>query len=284
MNRFSYTLIAFFLGGLFTAVASAEYLVFLPQIYKADLRFGVVQTYGPTAAIKNLGTWTYYQYGWGQPYTFDVERVQMVARPNIPTTGLSDFMASYPGLTYLIGNEPNNPSQDNLTASAYASTVRNWTVWLKGIDPFARIAAGQVVNWPDAASAVAYLEAARQAHQTMYGVPMQPEIWTIHAYSNGNSCDAQETINAITTMATYLRGIGATQVWLTEVGTLFVADADPCQSAYMTTVVQWLKGSSLVDRWYWFSSQARQDGFGGNLVNLDGTLTPLGINYRNLIQ
>lgn len=270
--------------------------VYLPLVYGPvyDRRSGVVVPgfYGldGQAVLDSLQSGSYYQYEWGEAVR-GKERIQMVARSYMSDAGLDDFIRSHPGQYWMIGNEPNVPNQDNLSASAYAQQHRYWTVRIKGIDPTAKIVNGGVANWPDNSGGLAYLAQFRESYRAAYGEYPPVDVWNIHAYPpfymDGNKlrsyCDTTDPKRFISDVVRYLRQSGERQnIWLTEFGMAWSDDGDPCVASFMTDIVSWLKESRLVDRWYWFSLNATGDGFGGSLMELNGVLTPLGKTYRDL--
>lgn len=277
-------------------LANAEkqhYETYLPVVFRveADSRFGVVQTGGGDASINALDLANYYNYGWGESI-WKKQRMEMVARPSIPEIGLDAFIAAHPDRYWVIGNEPNVPNQDNLSPVAYAKLYHDWAERIRNISPTAKIINGGIVNWPDVSSALIYISRFREEHRKLYNIYPIVDVWSVHAYppvgmdSDGrlhSVCDTAQPKRMVRDSVAYLRGIGeSAPVWLTELGMDWSTDGDPCVALFMSEMVSWLKQTRLVDRWYWFSTNASTEGLGGNLVNADGTVTTLGRLYADL--
>ncbi|MBI4319144.1 MAG: hypothetical protein HY675_11695 [Chloroflexi bacterium] len=241
-----------------------------------------------------LNVRSYYQYAWGEPLA-GKERIQMVARSNIREEGLDAFISSHPGQYWQIGNEPNVPNQDNLTPQEYAQVYYSWSRRIKTIDQSAKILNGGIVNYPDVVGywggALQYLKDFREAYRGMYGEFPSIDVWNLHAfppfyYANGRMntyCDTSFPKYFIVEVVQYLRSVGEQQpVWLTEFGMDWGDDSDPCMLTFMTDLVHWLEDTRLIDRWYWFSTNAASRGNGGNLVDLSSNLTAPGTRYRDL--
>jgi len=300
------------LGPARSVAGLGSYSVFLPMVVRDywsgpyDDRFGVVGTGfpgpGASALLDFLHVRQYYQYGWGEPLP-GKERLQLAGRSTIPDTGLDDFIRAHPGQYWQVGNEPNVPNQDALSPAQFAQQYHTWYVRIKTVDPTARVLNAGIVNWPDVVGAdgagVAYLRDFREAYRTLCGVYPPVDVWNIHDFppfylgSDGklhtnvcgdNGVKALYMVKRFILQASsYLRGAGEKQpIWLTEFGADYADDSDPCVVAFMRDWVTWLEQTNLVDRWYWFSTNAKADGKGGSLVDLSGKLTPLGGAYRDL--
>lgn len=277
-----------------THADTPAYKIHLPFVTKLhepfDPRFGVVHSLGGTPALQALRISSYYGYAWGDPLP-GAERIQMVGRPYISDEGLNEFISTHRANYWMVGNEPNNPSQDDLSPQEYAKSYFFWYNRIKSLDPQAKLIAGQIVNYPTAGDAIVYLDTFREEYKSNYGSYPKADVWAIHAYPPFE-VDSEGKLHSICSTATlkemvlssidYLRSEGETApIWLTEFGLDWAKDDNPCYPPFMTDMVTWLKTQDI-KRWFWYSMNATAYGHGGSLVNLDGQPTSLGLLYRDL--
>jgi hypothetical protein len=85
-----------------------------------------------------------------------------------------------PGTVWFIGNEPDCIHQDDLVPEVYAAAYHHLYTLIKGLDPTALIAAGQIVQ--PTALRLQYLDRVLAAYQAAHGVPLPADVWAIHAY------------------------------------------------------------------------------------------------------
>lgn len=270
------------------------YKVYLPLVQKLyepfDSRFGVVHSRGGTAALQALRISSYYEYNWGESLP-RAERIQMVGRPYISDKGLNEFVSTHKGNYWMVGNEPNNPSQDNLSPQEYAQSYSYWHHRLKTLDPQAKLIAGQIVNYPGTHEAINYLDTFRREYKNITGNYPQADVWAIHAYppftvdNQGklrSICSTTTLKEMVTSSIDYLRSNGENApIWLTEFGFDWAEDGDPCYPGFMRDMVAWLETQDI-DRFFWYSMNATTYNHGGSLVDLGGQPTTLGLLYRDL--
>ncbi|MCL5265277.1 MAG: glycosyl hydrolase [Chloroflexi bacterium] len=266
---------------------------------RGSVRFGVAGAGYPgrdsKANLDAMGIYSYYEYDWGEPLP-GKERIQMVARNYISDSGLDNFIRSHPGMYWQIGNEPNVPNQDNLTPTQYAQRYHDWAQRIKAIDPSAKLLNAGIVNYPDIfgiPGGVPYLRDFRESYRSLYGAYPQVDVWNIHAFPpfyqtpNGklhSYCDTAMLKQFVSDAVQYLRSAGESNpVWLSEFGMDWADDPDPCTLTFMKDMINWLKQTRLVDRWYWWTVCAWcLDGKGGSLFGTDGNLSALGQTWRDL--
>lgn len=85
-----------------------------------------------------------------------------------------------PGAVWLLGNEPDVPWQDNRTPEEYAQIFHQFAVYIKSLDPTARIGIGGVSQ--PTPLRMLYLERALAAYQRFYGTSMPVDVWNIHGF------------------------------------------------------------------------------------------------------
>jgi len=95
-------------------------------------------------------------------------------------TAIRWLASRYPGSVWVIGNEPDNIWQDNLTPEAYAQAYHDLYAWIKEADSSAAIAVGGVTQ--GTALRLAYLDRVLNAYAARYGESMPVDWWTIHGF------------------------------------------------------------------------------------------------------
>lgn len=164
-----------------------------PYAPVADDRFGVVLTDNSDSprTLDLLGL------SWYLDYTMDTRSVpagavkalklQTSAPPAV--SEVQTAARSYPSAYWIIGNEPNAPSQDAIEPEAYARVFQRYAAAIKEADPGARIAGPEILNFdytcsgcPGFPSGRQWLEAFLAAYQRLYGQDPPVDVWTIHTY------------------------------------------------------------------------------------------------------
>ncbi len=87
---------------------------------------------------------------------------------------------TYPGQVWIIGNEPDNIWQDNLTPEAYAAMYGKLYRAIKNVDPGAKIAIGGVSQPSELR--LKYLERVVSSYREQFGAELPVDWWTVHAY------------------------------------------------------------------------------------------------------
>lgn len=97
-----------------------------------------------------------------------------------PTDVLRELAAQNQGLTWLIGNEPDVPWQDNTTPEVYAIAYHRAYTAIKAGDPTAQVAvAGLSQITP---LRLDYLTRMWNFYRKLYGGEMPVDIWNMHAF------------------------------------------------------------------------------------------------------
>ncbi len=86
----------------------------------------------------------------------------------------------YPGHTWIIGNEPDNIFQDNITAEEYASFYHELYYLIKRYDPTAKIAIGAVSQATPLR--LEYLNEVLAFYMQKFQHQLPADWWTMHAY------------------------------------------------------------------------------------------------------
>lgn len=99
-----------------------------------------------------------------------------------------EFVLRNKGKVWIIGNEPEDRSQDNLVAIEYAKMFHTYHTQVKQFDPTAKFAitsiAG-VVHYREFPQMQTYYDAVFSEYIQMYGVSLPFDYWNLHAYYHG---------------------------------------------------------------------------------------------------
>ncbi|MCS6845534.1 MAG: glycosyl hydrolase [Caldilineales bacterium] len=123
-----------------------------------------------------------------QPHPLAVEGLEfaqmVLTRDSTPFWGQRDRIAAavkaHPGALWLIGNEPDVPWQDNVTPEVYARRYHQFYIYIKSLDPTARVAIGGVSQ--PTPLRMAYLDRVLEAYQALFNRPMPVDVWNVHAF------------------------------------------------------------------------------------------------------
>lgn len=183
-------------------------MLWLPRVSKFDTgaisdsdRFGVNVLGSITDYdLKQLGPVGWYQ-SWSvlstPPEPNGIEFVQLIRLREgdywPPDWGaIQNTLALNPGSLWLIGNEADVFTQDNCTPQQYAERYHECYTFIKQRDPSARVSAGGIVQ--PTALRLKWLDQARAAYNSSYGMTMPVDLWNIHMQilperRNGWGCD-----------------------------------------------------------------------------------------------
>jgi len=119
------------------------------------------------------------------PHPAGVEYVQIIRVHSDGTYSpeqdtLSLILQHNLGLTWIIGNEPDCPYQDNVHPTVYAQTYHQLYQFLKEQDPTCRVAIGGVVQATPLR--LQYLDMIWEAYQVLYGERMPVDVWNVHNF------------------------------------------------------------------------------------------------------
>ncbi len=88
--------------------------------------------------------------------------------------------AQYPGLVWIIGNEPDVIWQDNLSPEEYARVYHELYTAIKTADPSARLAVGAIAQATPLR--LEYLDRVLKTYREAYSTQLPVDWWTIHGY------------------------------------------------------------------------------------------------------
>jgi hypothetical protein len=156
---------------------------------QANCRYGIVSAGSPQGyPIDSLGVSGYLDGlpdGWPSHPT-GVEYVPVLRLRDLadPPNQVSSWVAAHPGATWLVGDEPDNPGRDNLTAEGYAARYFVLANQIRAQDPSARLGFGSISQpspirmrylahaWDE----LIRLAGSRQSASALV------DIWNIHAF------------------------------------------------------------------------------------------------------
>jgi hypothetical protein len=95
-------------------------------------------------------------------------------------TGTLNVVAANPGATWLIGNEPDSPFQDDMVPQAYAHAYHDVYYLIKGADPTAQVGIGGVVQ--PTPLRMAYLDQVWNTYYQTYSETLPVDFWNIHTF------------------------------------------------------------------------------------------------------
>jgi Glycosyl hydrolase catalytic core len=261
-----------------------------PQIAPLPRGYGVAVAgdKGSRADLDLLGPVWYYDYhavgaDWGSH-----PRILMV-RPadKLSDAELRHLAAIHPGHWWMLGNEPNDPAQDNQEPAAYARFYAHTTAVIRAADPTAGIMPAGIAN-ADTQWAAAF----RTQYEQMTGAPPQVDAWNIHNYL----LDTADPYD----LGEFQRRIGKFRAWMAAVGDgdrpLVLSEfgvrygAGCCNRpldvlgdglVFMRRAITWLEESGQVESWAWFTLDSGDLSYDGNLLRpaVPGTLSPYGRLY-----
>ena len=252
-------------------------------------RSGVVWALSLAAeALDALGPVWYYSYGYEGTHLPGHQRLYLVP-PGYSSAQLRSALRQHPTAWWLVGNEPNDPHQDDLSPGAYAALYHRVSSQADAVAPGARVAPAGIANadWR-------WAEAFREAYRVQYGRYPRVDAWNIHNYvlePERDQLDVAEFQRRILAFREWMARIGEanTPLLLTEFGVLYGTGRlgrppeDPARVvAYIEAVVAWLRETDHVQGWSWFASYTEGQ-FNGDLYDELGGLTRFGEAYQRAI-
>jgi hypothetical protein len=230
--------------------------------------------------------------------------------------GLQQMARRYPGLLWLVGNEPDVIWQSNATPAEYARAYHDTYLALKEADPSCQVAIGGISQVTPLR--LRYLGEVLAAYEAANGQPMPVDVWNIHLailreergswgvgippglpddsgilYEIEDNADVEILKEQVVTFRRWMarRGLREKPLIVTEFSVLmpleygfpfevvrdFMLDAaDYLMTATDADLGYPADGNRLVQRWAWYSS-ADETYYTGNLFDPDtGQITPLG--------
>lgn len=287
--------------------------------------YGMSTRADPTVWAERLGAGWFVDWGtreWGaaqKPEYWQMVRITD-GQPRTELDEIRRLAQNYPGMVWVIGNEPDNTLQDNLAAEDYAVVFHSVSSLLEEADPGAKIAMGAVTQ--PSPLRLEYLDRVLQQYQSLYGEKLPVDWWTVHAYvlrEEVNSWGAGIPVGIEATsgmliepsehgnLDLFYQGLVAFRAWMkvrgyqstplavTEFGILLPPSfgySPEVVAGYLDGTFQWLDAASdpltgcpsdeyrLVQRWAWFSL-ADETFPVANLGDLaSGRLTPAGEAFQ----
>ena len=93
---------------------------------------------------------------------------------------LKTIVAANPGAVWMIGNEPDCRSQDDLEPGVYARAYHDLYAYIKGLDDTAQISAAAIVQ--PTPIRLLYLDTVLSEYRSLYGGQMPVDVWNIHMH------------------------------------------------------------------------------------------------------
>jgi hypothetical protein len=253
-------------------------------------RAGVVAVRWPSSqALDQLGMVWYYTYSSEGPADPRHHRVWMVL-PHYDEARLRRALRQHPGTWWIVGNEPNDPYQDNLSPEAYAAFYHRVDRFVRQVDPTARLISAGIANadWQ-------WAEAFCSAYRLAYGRYPRVDAWNVHNYvlePATSQLDREVMTDRLVAFRQWMdrAGEGHKPLVLGEFGVLMGLDRhDPRHeppeaiAAFLRDTVAWLYATDDVQAWAWFANDTAGL-FNGDLFDAEESLTLYGQAYRDAIQ
>jgi len=257
-------------------------------------RSGVAVIAWPGSSVMDrLGPVWYYQYSFAGPSIWGHQRVYLVP-PHFDDESLLSTMRRVadkePGSWWIVGNEPNDPNQDDLTPAAYAAFYHRVERLANRADLSLRLVPAGLADadWR-------WAQAFRESYHAQYGRYPRVHAWNIHNYvldppfSQYDLGEFQRRILAFRAWMA-LAGEAKKPLLLTEYGVLYGSGCcdRPMESPdlgvqFMRQATLWLEQTDHVQAWCWFSLDSKQQ-FNGDLLSPSGELSVFGQEYATLVQ
>lgn len=235
-----------------------------------------------------LGPVWYYRYGYEGEELRGHARVLLV-RPHFDSVAVRQALRQHPGAWWLVGNEPNDPFQDNLSPAAYAAFYHRFARLAWGVDRSCHLVPAGIANadWR-------WAQAFRDSYVQQYGEPPRVAAWNIHNYilePDRDQLELSEFQARVIAFRQWMAQVGEADkpLLLTEFGVLFGAGLggrpaeDPARiEAFVRGAVAWLASTEYVQGWAWFANHTGGQ-FNGDLYLDNGELSVFGELYREAL-
>ncbi len=160
-----------------------------PLIVSASWRFGIGVPGGAEDAkwVSRLGAGWWYSWSVkpANELADDIEFWQMIRlRGGKLTPTVEQFAAEArrrPGQVWIVGNEPDVISQDNVSPVCFAYLYHEVYVELKRADPTARVAPGGITQ--ASPLRLEYLDNTLAEYRRLYNAKLPADFWTMHAFA-----------------------------------------------------------------------------------------------------
>jgi hypothetical protein len=117
-------------------------------------------------------------YPAGLDYMHIIHTEGDIFSPDLST--LAAIARANPGMTWIIGNEPDCVWQGNSTPDQYVTTYRQLYTFLRDVDPNCRVTIGGIVQATPLR--MQWLDAVLDTYQARYGEPFPVDLWNIHTF------------------------------------------------------------------------------------------------------
>ena len=236
------------------------------------------------AELDALGPVWYYSYSYAGDRLEGHQRVYLVPL-RYDTVSLTDALEGAPRTWWIVGNEPNDPYQDNLSPAAYAAFYRRVAALVRRVQPTARLVTAGIAN-ADPRWASEFVDAYRS--QCGEGPPV--DAWNVHCYMLEPDNDQLDVVlfrERITAFREWMAtsGQGDKPLFLTEFGALYghgpygrPAESPERIADFVHESVTWLQSTEHVQCWSWFANKTAGQ-FNGDLYAPDGALSAYGRAY-----
>jgi hypothetical protein len=248
---------------------------------------------GTAADLDLLEAGWYYDYSFRTPDWPGHPHVLLIsARDPAPATDIVAAARARPGHWWIIGNEPNDPNQDNQTPADYARFFARTASLIRQGDPAAGIMSAGIGD-ADADWAQQFIDATVQ----WTGAPPALDAWNIHNYLL-DTPDPYDSATFQARIARFRRWMetaaqGDRPLVLGEWGVLYgrgccarPIDPESRGTEYLADTAGWLETSGLVQSWAWFTLSSGGYLFNGDLLRAGQphTLSAFGVLYRDRAQ
>ena len=254
--------------------------------------FGVGVGDAPVTAaqLDALGPVWYMDWGWQTPTLDGHERLYVIRCGQVEKDqgAIPATMRASGSAWWSLGNEPNDPHQDNVSPEKYAELYYIFEGWASGARRCHILPAGIAnADWE-------WAQAFREAFLERYGRYPRVDGWNIHNYILEPGLDPYDVSEFQRRILAFSRWVGVIgdqgkPLFLTEFGVLYGdgccgRPVDPPEKiqAFMWDTTRWLLDTDVVTCWAWFATYCEL--YNGDLMTKDGQLNDLGEIYRELVQ
>jgi hypothetical protein len=254
--------------------------------------FGVTLGDAPVTAaqLDAFGAVWYMDWGWRTPTLAGHERLYVIWSGEVQTDRgqIPAAMRASGASWWALGNEPNDPNQDNRTPEEYAELYHIYEGWAAKAPRCGILPAGIAnADWE-------WAQAFREAYREKYGRYPRCDGWNIHNYILEPGLDPYDVAEFGRRIVAFKRwmesiGDGDKPLFLTEFGVLYgngccdrPVDPPDKLETFMHDAVQWLQDSDVVSGWAWFATYTKL--YNGSLMTPAGDLNSLGEAYSELAR
>jgi hypothetical protein len=259
-----------------------------PPLFSTPFGVGVGDAPVTAAQLDALGPVWYMDWDWKTPALAGHERLYVIGCAEVKADRgkIATAMQASGATWWSLGNEPNDPNQDNVTPEQYAELYHIYEGWAEKAPRCGILPAGIAnADWQ-------WAEAFREAYRARYGRYPRSDGWNIHNYILEPGMDPYDVAEFGRRILAFRRwmesiGDGDKPLFLTEFGVLYGngccdRPVDPPEEleTFMRDAVQWLLDSDAVSSWAWFATYTEL--YNGSLMTPAGELNSLGRAYREL--